>query len=457
MEQQIRFCTAPDGVRVAYATVGEGPPLVMSPGWLSHLEAEWGFVDTRAFLEKLARGRLLVRYDKRGMGLSDWEAEDYSMEARVSDLGAVVDAVGLDEFDLLGISEGGAICIEYVVRNPARVKRLVLYGSYMHLPTPPALADALLSLIRNQWGMGSAALATIFVPGGDPAETAAFTTMQRIATNGHVAARLIEAIMAIDVTDSLKDVKVPTLVVHRKGDAIHPFNVARELASAIPDARLQPLEGDIYPPWWGDSQAVLDAIDAFLGGEKVGSEPELEPPVASAPRVITILFTDMEGSTNLTQRIGDAGAQEVLRSHNTIVRDALKAHGGAEVKHTGDGIMAQFWATSNVLSCAVAIQRAFAEYNKSNPDTPIRVRIGLNAGEPIAEEHPDGRGDLFGTSVDLASRICGHAEPGQIVVSNVVRELAAGKEFLFADLGETELRGFEDPVRLFEVRWREDD
>ncbi len=169
----------------------------------------------------------------------------------------------------------------------------------------------------------------------------------------------------------------------------------------------------------------------------------------------TILFTDMASSTALTQRLGDAGAQEVRRAHNEIVRAALSANSGSEIKHTGDGIMASFATASSALECAIAIQCGVAEHKQEHPDSPLSVYIGLNAGEPIAEDDPDGRVDLFGTSVNLAKRICDQAEAGQIVASNVVRELAAGKDFLFADLGETELRGFEDPVKLWELRWRE--
>ena len=157
----------------------------------------------------------------------------------------------------------------------------------------------------------------------------------------------------------------------------------------------------------------------------------------------------MEGSTALTQRLGDAKAREVLREHERIVREALRAHGGSEIKHTGDGIMASFASASRALECAIATQRALAQHNESAGE-PIRVRIGLNAGEPIAEEK-----DLFGTAVIVAARIAAQAAGGEILVANVVRELAAGKGFLFADRGEVALRGFEDPVRLFEVRWRE--
>jgi class 3 adenylate cyclase len=176
----------------------------------------------------------------------------------------------------------------------------------------------------------------------------------------------------------------------------------------------------------------------------------------------TILFTDVEGSTALTQRLGDAKAREVLRAHERIVREALQAHGGSEVKALGDGFMASFSSATRALECAIAMQKAFADWNAgvgaglAPPDgaassaPTIRVRIGLNAGEPIAEEK-----DLFGTAVNMAARIAAEAEGGEILASDVVRQLVAGKGFLFSDRGEVELKGFEEPVRLYEVRWRE--
>ncbi len=189
------------------------------------------------------------------------------------------------------------------------------------------------------------------------------------------------------------------------------------------------------------------AIDEFLGeGEeaKAGTE-RLAPDI-----VHTILFTDIEGSTALTQRLGDAKARDLLRDHERMVREALKAHGGSEVKTMGDGFMASFSSATKALECAIAMQRAFAQHNES-AEEPIRVRVGLNAGEPIAEED-----DLFGTAVNLAARIAAKAEGGEILTSDTVRGLVAGKKFLFSDRGETAMRGFEDPVRLYELSWREE-
>ena len=197
----------------------------------------------------------------------------------------------------------------------------------------------------------------------------------------------------------------------------------------------------------GDWEAAAQTIEEFLDE---GKEATAGAVSLAAEDIHTILFTDIEGSTTLTQRLGDAGAQDVLDAHNAVVREALTAHGGSEIKHTGDGIMASFPLTSSALECAIAIQRALARHNESSPQFPIRVRIGLNAGEPVTQGQ-----DLFGTAVQMARRICDHAQPGQVLASDVVRQLAAGKDFLFADTGAVALKGFEDPVRLYETRWLE--
>jgi adenylate cyclase len=256
---------------------------------------------------------------------------------------------------------------------------------------------------------------------------------------------LLGQLLTADVADLLPQVRVPTLVLHRRRFPQVSVDVATDLASRIPNAQLVLLEGESGAFRLENGQAVLDAVDEFLS-EGEGEEAAATP---APPGLVTILFTDVEGSTALTQRLGDARTRELLREHERLVREALKSHGGAEVKTMGDGFMASFSSATKALECAIAMQRAFAEHNQS-AEEPIRVRIGLNAGEPIAEDD-----DLFGTAVNLAARICAHAEAGQILAPIVVRELAAGKQFMFADLGETELRGFEDPVRLYELRWRE--
>jgi class 3 adenylate cyclase len=452
MEQQIRFCTTSDGVRIAYATVGQGPPVVRVLGWFTHLEFEWEnpHLLWRQWVESMCDRAMVVRYDGRGIGLSDREVADFSRDAHVRDLQAVIDALGCEKVALYGISQGGPTAIRYAVAHPERISHLILYGSFARPPFAPEQFETMITLIRQGWGSDLPAhrqfFTGMFMPDADSDSIRAFNELQRVSASAENVVALLTT-GSIDVTDLLPQITVPTLVIHRRGDAMVPFEAGRELAAGIPDARFLPLDGRNHAITPNDAAlpVMRNAIREFLGG---GQQPTAAL-AAHEDSPVTVLFTDIEGSTTLTQRLGDAKAQEVLRTHNTIVRDALKAHGGDEVKHTGDGIMASFASASRALECAIAMQQALAKHNESAAES-VRVRMGLNAGEPVAEEE-----DLFGTAVQMAARACAHAEPDQILASNVVRELAAGKGFLFSDQGDVVLRGFEDPVRLYEVRWAE--
>ncbi len=196
-----------------------------------------------------------------------------------------------------------------------------------------------------------------------------------------------------------------------------------------------------------------ETVNAFLG--RVEDLPMPIKPLDSTSEMSvvdsafrTIMFTDMEGSTTMTTSLGDAKAMELIRTHDAIIRDAIKTHGGSEVKHTGDGFMISFFSASRAVECATSIQRGFASYNKEDPITTIHLRIGLSAGEPVTEGH-----DLFGSTVQLAARICDHAEPDQILVTRVIQNLCIGKKLPFSDQGEKTFRGFDEPVWLCEVRW----
>ena len=401
------------------------------------------------FFQDLAQRYIVVRYDRRGVGLSDRERTDFTLEADVQDLETVVDRLGIKRFALMGSFHLGPAAVAYAVRWPQRVSRLILYGTYAcgREVTSDEIKASITSMMRSHWGMASRTLADVAAPGAEGDMLEEIARIYRASTTGEMAARLLEMAYCTDVVELLPKVKVPTLVLHRHGDRAAPFRLGRELSSFLPNARLMALEGNIHWPWLGDSDSVVKAIFEFLEEEE---KPARRQRVQGREGPLTILFTDIEGSTTLTQRLGDAKAQELLRSHNTIVRDALKTRSGSEIKHTGDGIMASFPSASLAIECAVTIQKTLAQYNEANPDTPLRVRIGLNAGEPVAEDD-----DLFGTSVQLAARICAHAEPGHILASDVVRQLVAGKGFILMDRGETALRGFEEPVRLYEVGSRE--
>jgi len=398
----------------------------------------------------LAGRHTVVLYDKHGTGLSDRNRTDFSLEADRRDLETVVDHLRLKRLALLGASQSGPVAVAYAVKHSRRVTHLILYGTYAAGDTivKDEVKAAMLSLIRAHWGVGSKALAGMFVPGADVITAQWFAKLQRQSATAEMAAQLLALVYQVNVADLLPRLRVPTLVIHRQRDRAMPFRLGRDLAALIPDARFVPLEGDIHIPWLGDADSVLAAIDEFLGEGEEATVPPAEPAAPGA--LCTVLFTDVEGSTALTQRLGDAGAREVLREHEVIVREALKAHSGSEVKAMGDGFMASFSSATGALECAIAMQRAFAAHNES-AEVPILERIGLNAGEPIAEAE-----DLFGTAVNLAARIAAQAQGGEILASDVVRQLVAGKGFLFADRGEVVLRGFEDPVRLYEVRWREE-
>jgi class 3 adenylate cyclase len=443
MEQQIRFCTTSDGVRIAYATVGEGPPLVFVRGWVSHLELDWQNESVRTSYEIYAQRYRVIRYDKRGTGLSDRNVTDFSLEARLRDIEAVIAHLQIERFSLIGFSEGGPIAIAYAAANPERVSHLVLNGTYARGKNlgRPDVQDALLALVKAEWGLGSETLTNMFMPGASKEEHEWFNNYQREAASRAGAAAMLEANYQVDVADLLPSIGGPTLVMHAKGDRAIAFAHGREIASAIPNARFLPLESDRHAPDEATATVMRDATLQFISGDTAA---RAGPAHGDAP--LTILFTDITESTALTQQLGDAKAQELVRTHNAIVRDALKTSGGSEIKHTGDGIMASFSSPTKALDCAIAIQRAVA----SSDDARLAVHIGLNAGEPVAEDD-----DLFGTSVQLARRICDQSAGGEILASDVVRQLVAGKGFLFADRGDVALRGFEDPVRIYEVRWRD--
>jgi len=448
MEQRIQYAKTADGVSIAFSTLGEGPPLVASIGPpFGHRQLEWQIPEWRRWNEQLAEKRMIIGYDTRGTGLSDRDATDFSLDAQILDLEAVVDRLGLQQLALFASIHGGPMAIAYAARHPERISRLIVWCSYARGSDylQSSQIGAIRGLLNQDWQLYTETVSHVFLgwPEGKPAHQ--FAVYLRESVTQEAAQAAYSVLNEVDVSPLLAQVTAPTLVLHRRQVTFPAVDIARRLASGIPDARLALLEGSSAAPFLGDTEAVLGAIDGFLSE---GEEPAVAPAEPPAPGAFrTVLFTDVEGSTSMMQRLGDAKGRAVLREHERITREALRAHGGTEVKTMGDGFMASFSSATRALECAIATQRAFAEHNES-AEEPIRVRIGLNAGEPIAEE-----ADLFGTAVILAARIAAKAEDGEIMASDVVRQLVAGKGFLFSDRGDTVLRGFEDPARLYEVRW----
>jgi len=268
MEQSIRFCTAPDGVRIAYSTVGSGYPLVLCPGWISHLELDWAAPFFRAFWEALAERYRIIRYDRRGTGLSDRKVEDYSLEAQTGDLAAVVEATGERNIVLFGHCTGGPIAILYTSAHPDTVSHLIFYGTYAsgHYVAASELADALLRLIDADWGgVGSLAMADMFFPGASTEERQAYAAYQRACATKEAARAQAWTVSSYNAKQQLKEIQTPALVLHKRDDKVVPFELGRRLARDLPNSRFVPLDGDSNVIGIGSERVTRETIEAVLG------------------------------------------------------------------------------------------------------------------------------------------------------------------------------------------------
>ena len=446
MHPPTRFTSASDGVSIAYATHGEGPPLVFVRGWISHLDALWDDPEFRPFMEAIGTAFTVTRYDLRGCGLSDRSPEALGLDDLVLDLEAVLARVGDGKpVVLYGTCYGGLVAARYAARHPERVSRLILDGTYARGRdiTTPKMRESVMSMVRmlDQQPRAAHAMLDFFTnPDGADLREQRLDRSRR-AINADVAARLYDLSFEVDLSDDLRALTMPTLVLHRDRTQAIPFVNGQHVAAMIPDATFVALEGTAHNPWEGDARQPLAAMAQFLG---VPFDRTFRPRIVTRPTVV--LFTDMEGSTATTVRMGDDRAQEVVRAHNAIVRTGLDGRGGRVVKSTGDGVMAEFSSVSSAVHAAIEIQQALAAHNADFPDSAIRVRMGINAGEPLSEDD-----DLHGIVVSTASRICDQARAGEILVSNVVRELASGRPLTFVEAGTFELKGLDEPVRLYRV------
>jgi class 3 adenylate cyclase len=443
-EPRIQYASTPDGASIAFGdTGGPGTPVIYLRGTpFTHVQQEWRQNSYRYWYDNVWLRRRFITLDCRGCGLSSRDNVETTLEGYMSDVLAVADKLDLQQFILSASQGDGLVSIALAAKHPDRVSHLFLTDCYAdgsvfaNIPQ----TKAFLSMLENDWSLFCSTVAHFFNEWDSEGSREYVTFLHEASTQKHALAFFRDYVLKTDVSDLLGQIKQPTIVLGHRTMAVPDFEASRKLAARLPNAELVVLEGTWARPE-NDAAIVNAALDRVLG--------EAMPAVAPAPQasgqLVTILFTDVQGSTEMTQRLGDAKARDVMREHERITREALASHGGSEVKTMGDGFMASFGSAARALECAIAIQRAFAE-----SDTPIVVRIGLNAGEPIAEEE-----DLFGTSVILAARIAAQAEGGEILASNVVRELVAGRGFLFSDRGDRDLRGFEDPVRVYEVSWRE--
>lgn len=452
MKPSIQFIKREDGVRIAYSEFGTGEPLVCVAPWVTSLSYVIEDPFAKQFWDRLAQQVTVIVYDKHGCGQSDRDRVVFTLESELLDLETVIKHLGLPAFDLLGSSMAGPVAIAYASRNPNKVKHLILYGSYAYGNNiaKEDLKIGIISLIKASWGLGSKAISDIFLPGATMEELQSLATFQRESSSPKIAAKLLELCWSLDVTKLLSSIKMPTLILHRKGDKIITFDHGRHLAVEIPNARFRALEGKIHPYWYGDSTEIIKEILSFVGKEESTVIDDVINELSSEEFEIaeqtTIVFTDIVSSTKLVTQVGDAAARDLFLKHDEIIRNQLKKYSGRELQNLGDGFMLSFTSATAAIKCACKIQQQLAE------DLPnIQIRIGINTGEVVRREakHP------FGQAVVVASRIVSECKGRQLLVSDVTKQLTAGTGFSFIEKETFQPKGFNDSIKLFEVVWAE--
>jgi class 3 adenylate cyclase/pimeloyl-ACP methyl ester carboxylesterase len=444
---RIQYAKTSDGVNVAYWSIGEGPALISvgDAPW-SHIRLEWHIPELRSWYEHLARGRTLIRYDQRGGGLSDRHVEEFSLDAFTLDLDAVVDRLGHKKVALLGIVDSGPVAIAYAARNPDRVSHLILWCSYAKGREYSDLAQmsAVRALMDRDWTLYTETLAhaTLGWAAGEPVRRSA--ELMREGWTPDTLNAIYAAVREYDVTSYLPRLSVPSLVIHRRGVDWFPEDAARYLASHIPAARLVILDGSSLVPCLSDWHSALEVIEDFLE-EGDASQGGANPPLASGTAII--LFADIVDSTALTERLGDAAFREKARDLGSSVRVQIKELGGTPIEGPtlGDGILATFSSARQAIEGALACARA-------GDKAGLPLHLGVHAGDVSREKDPDGRDNVYGGAVNIASRISGLSAPGEVLVSDIVRGLArTSAGVAFEDRGEQALKGVGEPVRVWAV------
>jgi pimeloyl-ACP methyl ester carboxylesterase len=426
---------------IAYQVVGDGPiDLVLVLGFATHVELQWELPAFARFFERLGSFSRLILFDKRGTGLSDPVSEVPTLEQRIDDVRAVMDAAGSERAALFGISEGGPMSALFAATHPSRVTHLVLHGAmgrtteapdYPWAPPADALREAAAEFIAPYWGRDARGTLELFAPSlaEDPATVELAGRMERSAASPAMVRQIFEMFLDIDVRAILPTIQVPTLVLHRRGDRVVNRRAGRELAARIPGARYVELPGIDHLPWATDPESVLGEIEEFLTGARSRPEPD---------RVLaTVMFTDIVGSTERLAELGDARWRELLFAHHAAVRQELARFRGREVKTLGDGFLATFSGPARAIQCG----RAIADSAQS---LGLDVRVGLHCGE--VELIGD---DVGGVAVHLAARVGALAASGEVLTTSTVRDLVAGSGLEFSDRGEQRLKGIDDPWRLF--------
>jgi class 3 adenylate cyclase len=439
MVPETRYARSGD-VNLAYQVIGDGPiDLVYVMGWVSNLEAFWQEPSVASFFYRLASFSRLILFDKRGTGLSDRVPIDRlpTIEQRMDDVRAVMDAAGSERAALFGVSEGGPMCAVFAASFPQRTSALVMYGSYAKRvwdeeypwAPKPEEREQWYSQIEEEWGSG-ADIETL-APNADERFRDWWSRYLRMSASPGAAVALGRMNTAIDIRQLLGAIRVPTLILHRTGDRDIDVGGSRWMAGQIAGAKYVELPGDDHLPWVGGQAAILDEVEEFLTGVRRGPEPD---------RVLaTILFTDLVDSSRRAAELGDRGWRDLLEHHHRVVRGELERYRGREIDNAGDGFCASFDGPARAIRCALAIGDGLHRIG-------LDVRAGIHTGEVEVLQDK-----LAGMAVHVASRIAALGDRGEILVSGTVHDLVAGSGIAFQDLGPTELKGLPGSWRLFQV------
>jgi class 3 adenylate cyclase len=447
MPPTTRYAKSGD-VNIAYQVVGEGPlDLVYVPGWVSHLDLNWEQPEYAAFLERLASFSRLILFDKRGTGLSDRVPVDElpTLEQRMDDVRAVMDATGSEEAALLGASEGGPMCALFAATYPERVRSLVMYGGFARgfpdgdypwattrWATTSEDVEAMLEVLEETWGEPQDLLGFW---GPSIAEDEQYrrwwARYLRISASPAAGVALARMNHQVDIRHVLTTIQAPCLLMHRSEDALVPVEGSRYMADRIPGVRYVELPGEDHLWFFGDQDALLDEIEEFRTGTRRIRDPD---------RVLaTVMFTDIVRSTERAVELGDRRWRELLARHEALVRHQLEQFRGREVQMQGDGVLATFDGPARAIRCA----RAICDEVRS---LGIEVRAGLHTGECEMRN-----GDIAGIAVHTGARVSAKASAGEVLVSSTVKDLVAGSGIEFSDRGLHQLKGVPGEWRLFAV------
>jgi pimeloyl-ACP methyl ester carboxylesterase/class 3 adenylate cyclase len=435
-------------VNVAYQVVGEGPiDVVYVPGWISNVELNWEEPSYARFLRRMASFSRVIMFDKRGTGLSDRVSNDDlpTLEQRMDDVRAVMEAAGSRRAALFGTSEGGPMCALFAATYPERTAALVMFGAYArgmpegdypwgatNVTSTPEDLEASLQLMADTWGEPTDLLG-VWGPSiaEDERRRAWWARYLRMSASPAAAVTLVQMNHQVDIRPVLPTIRVPTLIVHRSEDALVDAAGSRYMAERIPGAKYLEMPGADHLWFFGDQDGLVDEIEEFLTGTR--QVPEHDRVLA------TVLFTDIVGSTERAAALGDRGWRELLASHETLVRTELERFRGREVKNLGDGFLATFDGPARGIRCARSICDGVGGLG-------IQVRAGLHAGECELRD-----GDVTGIAVHTAARVSSEAGAGEVLVSNTVKDLVAGSGIEFRDRGRHTLKGVPGEWQLFAV------